>query len=718
MNTQNDNTHNTKEINNTQNDNNSIKNSDKNSDKKNSDVTQINKTKLIEKYDKLIIKTANKIDTTSNNIQKETQNTTPDADASHTDIKKAYKDIFEDFDPFANPGEGLMKNLYDKIQKTESKYKIRLLNKIDNIKHTIDVEPTKDVTWCTLGLSDNILKSIKSLEYEYPSPVQVNAIPHALNQKDLLIRSKNGTGKTLSYVIPILEMIEREGKVDNKTNTIHNKNDDVKTVDSKNDDKINTIHSNKDDIKINTKDTKKDIVDDNSNGIIAKKQTDNNTLYNDAHNKYDVHKNKRQTTNIRNTSQHYKNNKNMNFALIIVPTRELAMQVGKVFRKVGMFMSEEIMSTFGGSNYYEDILRIKKGVSVVVGTPGRILDLCNKNVIKIERFRVLVFDEADKVLAETDNTSEIGKIVTGFNSNRRGFVDTEYNTRYNDTTDSENTIQEKFEATTNNNIQDNSTIQNKQDSSKLKATAQDALQAISSTTLQAASLTISQTTKNSNTLRDNFYNTFVDKFLFHKQIFLLSATFPVQISTFVNKNMKNIEEINLMPELFLLGLGHHFIKVHTEKKLHCLYTLLRKIEYNKLIIFCNSVSSAEKLGYRIIQMGHPCYFFHSGLTMEDRKLIFHRYSTKDSDVKILIGTDLITRGIDIPEVNVVVNFEFPKSVESFLHRVGRAGRFGTVGISISLVNDDEIEDLLWVEKQTGVEIKGVTDLAFKETVKE
>ncbi|KAM0674856.1 putative ATP-dependent RNA helicase ddx6 [Gurleya vavrai] len=176
--------------------------------------------------------------------------------------------------------------------------------------------------------------------------------------------------------------------------------------------------------------------------------------------------------------------------------------------------------------------------------------------------------------------------------------------------------------------------------------------------------------------------------------------------------MENTEEINLMPELFLKGLGQYYIKVCYEQKLHCLRTLLKQIDYKKIMIFCNSVQSVERLGYRVIEMGFPCYFFHSGMTQEDRKIIFHRFTSLSCDVRILIGTDLLTRGIDIPQVNTVCNFDFPNSVESFLHRVGRAGRFGSCGLGINLIDDDEIEEMLWVEKQTGIEIKGVTDFRF------
>lgn len=424
----------------------------------------------------------------------------------------------------AKRSESILKEIYEKLHKTEDKLRVRLLNKIQTeIKRTSDVARIRDANWEMFDLSPLLIESLADMKFAYPSPVQVSSIPEALSFNNLIVRAKNGTGKTLSFVIPILERSIRESV-----------------------------------------------------------ETD--------------------------------------FALIMVPTRELAMQVGKVFRKVGVYCKTEAIATFGGSHYHEDIIRIKKGVGIIVGTPGRLFDLINKNVIVIERFKVVVLDEADKLLAK-EFKENIDNIVGRFLST---------------------------------NIP--------------------------------------------------------------KQLMLFSATFPVEISDFTKNYLKEPREINLMPELYLKGVNQFYVKVKYAQKLHCLRTLIRKTAFDKCIIFCNSIASAEKLGYRVVEMNIACYFFHSHMQNDDRKNIFHQFTTTN-DIQVLITTDLITRGIDVPDVNLVINFDFPGSTESFLHRIGRAGRFGRIGCAISMCDNEEMEEMMWIERQTGVEIKGISHSTFKNFMK-
>lgn len=424
-----------------------------------------------------------------------------------------------------NRNETILKEIYDKLQRTEDKLKVRLLNKIQTeIKRTSDVARIRDANWEMFNLSPLLIDILKELKFVYPSPVQVNSIPEALLYHNLVVRAKNGTGKTLSFVIPILERAIRE---------------EAET----------------------------------------------------------------------------------NFALVMAPTRELAMQIGKVFRKIGVNCNIEAIATFGGSHYYEDILRIGKGVGIIVGTPGRLFDLIKRNVIDIEKFKVLVLDECDKLLAQ-DFKESIENVV------RRFLVKGE-----------------------------------------------------------------------------------------KKQIMLFSATFPVEISHFTSSFLTDPKEINLMPELYLKGVNQYYVKVKCTQKLHCLRTLIRKTVFDKCIIFCNSVLSAEKLGYRVVEMNIPCYFFHSHMHNDDRKNIFHQFTTTN-DIQVLIATDLITRGIDVPDVNLVINFDFPGSTESFLHRIGRAGRFGRIGCAISMCDVDEMDEMMWIERQTGFEIKGISHPSFKAFTKE
>ncbi len=112
---------------------------------------------------------------------------------------------------------------------------------------------------------------------------------------------------------------------------------------------------------------------------------------------------------------------------------------------------------------------------------------------------------------------------------------------------------------------------------------------------------------------------------------------------------------------------------------------------DQCIIYCNSVRTVTYLGREIVNIGIPAYFIHSKMEQEERNLIYHNFSKKKC--KILVSTDITTRGIDIPSVNVVINYELPFSSESYLHRVGRAGRFGAEGCCINLVSEEEKQHL-------------------------
>lgn len=492
----------------------------------------------------------------------------------------------------------ILQNLLGKLQQTQDKLKIKLLDRLQKeLQRSVDVTSTKEIQWSSLNLSKEILLALEKQNFLYPSPVQEKTIPLALKDFDVIVRAKNGTGKTLSYVVPILEKLIR----------LHNN------------------FENQDNLSIN------------------------------------------------------------NLALIIVPTRELAMQVGRVFRNFEIYRNC-IMSTFGGSNYHEDILRIERGISIIIGTPGRILDLSYRNIIKVREFKILVFDEADKILA-VEFKEDIERIVQNFISTR--------SSKFN--------LHEDSYCPVKNNKDQNECNEEQNEYDRNKNNINDQKENVNKEMIQMSN-------KNNRTRSRQHEN---DNEMV-KQIMLFSATFPVEISPFVAKYMQNPQEINLMPELHLKGLSQFYIKVETEKKLHCLKTLLKRLSINKAVIFCNSVLTTERLGIRIMNMGFSCFFFHSRMSQDDRKKIFHQFTFESKGETILVATDLITRGIDVPEVNAVINFDFPRSVESFLHRIGRAGRFGSKGVSVNLVDEEEMERMIEVEKQVGMEIKGIGDKRFKE----
>ncbi|KAJ6253693.1 atp-dependent RNA helicase ddx6-related [Anaeramoeba flamelloides] len=209
-------------------------------------------------------------------------------------------------------------------------------------------------------------------------------------------------------------------------------------------------------------------------------------------------------------------------------------------------------------------------------------------------------------------------------------------------------------------------------------------------------------------LSQNFQTT-ISQLISHlpqnRQIMLFSATFPITVKDFIQKHLKKPHEINLMSELTLSGLTQFYAFVEERQKVHCLNTLFSKLQINQSIIFCNSVKRVNLLAKKITELGYSCYYIHSKMSQEDRNKVFHAF--RNGATRNLVCSDLFTRGIDIPAVNVVINFDLPKTSETYLHRIGRSGRFGHLGLAINLVTYTDRFNLYKIEKELDTEIQPI-----------
>eukprot|EP00112_Aurelia_sp_Birch-Aquarium-sp1_P015335 Seg339.8 transcript_id=Seg339.8/GoldUCD/mRNA.D3Y31 product="putative ATP-dependent RNA helicase DDX6" protein_id=Seg339.8/GoldUCD/D3Y31 len=293
-------------------------------------------------------------------------------------------------------------------------------------------------------------------------------------------------------------------------------------------------------------------------------------------------------------------------ALVLVPTRELALQTSHICKELSKHMNVKVMVTLGGVGLKDDIMRLYQTVHVVIATPGRILDLINKKVAKVDRCSMLVMDEADKLLS----------------------IDFK-----------------------------------------------------------------------------NVLDYTIDRLPKDRQILLYSATFPLSVKSFKDKYLSKPYEINLMDELTLKGITQYYAFVEERQKVHCLNTLFSKLQINQSIIFCNTVQRVELLARKITDLGYSCFFIHSRMQQAHRNSVFHDF--RDGQFRNLVCTDLFTRGIDIQAVNVVINFDFPKNSETYLHRIGRSGRFGHLGIAINLITYEDRINLFKIEQELGTEIKPI-----------
>lgn len=129
---------------------------------------------------------------------------------------------------------------------------------------------------------------------------------------------------------------------------------------------------------------------------------------------------------------------------------------------------------------------------------------------------------------------------------------------------------------------------------------------------------------------------------------------------------------------------------------------LLQLQINQSIIFCNSTNRVELLAKKITELGYSCFYSHAKMLQSHRNRVFHDF--RNGVCRNLVCSDLLTRGIDIQAVNVVINFDFPKNAETYLHRIGRSGRFGHLGLAINLLTYEDRFNLYTIEQELGTEI--------------
>merc|ERR1712078_873032 len=179
-----------------------------------------------------------------------------------------------------------------------------------------------------------------------------------------------------------------------------------------------------------------------------------------------------------------------------------------------------------------------------------------------------------------------------------------------------------------------------------------------------------------------------------KQVMMFSATMTADTRALCKKFMADPHEIRVDEEskLTLHGLLQYYIKLTEREKNRKLNDLLDALEFNQVVIFVKSVQRAIALDKLLVECNFPSIAIHSGLNQEDRIARYKQF--KDFQKRIMVSTDLFGRGIDIERVNIVINYDMPGDSDSYLHRVGRAGRFGTKGLAISFISGEEDSEVL------------------------
>lgn len=365
------------------------------------------------------------------------------------------------------------------------------------------------MTFSSLGLSLPLLQAIDANGYIKPTEIQEKAIPVILKGKDLMAAAATGTGKTASFVLPLLELFTCDPQYQVRAKRIR--------------------------------------------------------------------------------------------ALILVPTRELALQVLGNIERYGANTPITSLAVLGGTDMQAQKTRLIEGVDILVATPGRLLDMLHRRALHLDELEVLVLDEADRML-DMGFIADINRIIERCPSERQNLL---------------------FSATLSEKVRD-----------------------------------------------------LVKKSIFHAVEIELTAT---------NTDKSTIEQ--------------WLVTVDKDTKSSLLSHLIKTNNWLQALIFIRTKHGAAKLACQLEKRGIKAEALHSDKSQDMRTKILADF--KSGKIAFLVATDIAARGIDIEDLDRVVNYDLPNEADAYIHRIGRTGRAGHSGEAVSLVSKDDFKNLCAIESRLG-----------------
>lgn len=285
-------------------------------------------------------------------------------------------------------------------------------------------------------------------------------------------------------------------------------------------------------------------------------------------------------------------------ALVLAPTRELAMQVAEAIFRYGKVGGARVIPVYGGQPIERQLRALERGVQIVVGTPGRIMDHMRRGTLALDHIRTVVLDEADEMLD-------------------MGFAeDIEY-------------ILQQTPAT--------------------------------------------------------------------RQTALFSATLPEGVMSLANRYTRDPQRISVVSEQMTAPLTRQvYYEVAPREKLDALCRVLDVETPSSAMIFCRTRAEADHLGESLQGRGYLAEVIHGDLSQSMRERVMKRF--RENQVELLVATDVAARGLDIPDVSHVINYDVPGDPEGYVHRIGRTGRAGKTGLAITLVTPRERRAIQIIER--------------------
>jgi ATP-dependent RNA helicase DeaD len=292
-------------------------------------------------------------------------------------------------------------------------------------------------------------------------------------------------------------------------------------------------------------------------------------------------------------------------ALVLAPTRELAVQVAEAMHGLGRTRGLAVLPVYGGQAYDRQLRGLREGVHVVVGTPGRIMDHIRRGTLDLSHVRSVVLDEADEMLD-------------------MGFVeDIEF---------------------------------------------------------------------------------ILDHVPTERQIALFSATVPRRIEVLAKQYQRNPERVTIAQETRTAPQTRQFqVGTPQHGKIDALTRILDLESPSSAIVFCRTKRAVDEVAGTLEARGYTAVAVHGDVNQAQRERLMRAF--REGRAELLIATDVAARGLDIPDVTHIFNYDIPDDAEAYIHRIGRTGRMGREGEAITFVTPREVRQLRFIEKAIRMKLK-------------
>lgn len=292
-------------------------------------------------------------------------------------------------------------------------------------------------------------------------------------------------------------------------------------------------------------------------------------------------------------------------ALVLTPTRELAAQVYDNVRAYSKYINIKSAVVFGGVKPASQIATLRKGVDILVATPGRLLDLHDRKAVSFKRIDVLILDEADRML-DMGFARDLNKLISFMPAKRQNL--------------------------------------------------------------------------------------------------LFSATFSTPIKKLAEGILRNPVSIETAPKNSTAKkVSHQVYKIDKKRKTEFTIQLIKENSWNQVLIFTRTKHGANRLTEKLVKSKISAAAIHGNKSQGARTKALKNF--KENSIKVLVATDIAARGLDIPLLPHVINYELPNVPEDYVHRIGRTGRAGAEGEAISFVCSEETEYQKEIEKLLGEKLK-------------